>query len=385
MLVGHARLYVVSNSSWAFLSSLPRVWPASRPSRTLVASARPAAQDSCGPQARPGQPASRRSVRLHRLHLLRRLRLSVDGSSAVSPTDAVLHRHQNDGTGVHGGPRAPGASDHPSPSPTRIGAADPAARWPALEATDPANGSITITVTAALDDPGRMVPSPSPEDQVPDPRGRPAQRPDPAAAVANRSRRIPSAAPNPPPDTPTTKQRYHPPLDHRQRGPPPQRPTARPPRAVDALEQRRPCVPDAAAGEIRLEGFCGPMMGRHVVAPAALLVQPQPPPHALPVSSPRAASHRRADPREACTPSRSAAPGPAARRASPCRSGRGARASRPASAPARDPSDQRDVLLRAAPPDAGGSPSTCDEQPSGPGFSGEGAWTGLTDPRCAME
>ena len=46
-------------------------------------------------------------------------------------------------------------------------------------------------------------------------------------------------------------------------------------------------------------------------------------------------------PARSCTPARSAAPGPAHRPASPCRSGRGATASRPASAPASRPSSRR--------------------------------------------
>ena len=81
-------------------------------------------------------------------------------------------------------------------------------------------------------------------------------------------------------------------LNHRQHGPAHERPTAQPARPVDALKQRRlrVVVVEARGVEIRLDGLLGPVVGRHVVALAALLVQPQPAPHALPGSSPAAAS-----------------------------------------------------------------------------------------------
>ena len=65
-------------------------------------------------------------------------------------------------------------------------------------------------------------------------------------------------------------------LDHRQHHAPRQRPTAQAARPVDALKQRRLRVLNPAGDPIRIHGGLGPVMGRHVVPLAALLVQPQP-------------------------------------------------------------------------------------------------------------
>ena len=127
--------------------------------------------------------------------------------------------------------------------------------------------------------------------------------------------------------------RHRPPLDHRQHHPPPRRSTAQPPRTVHALEERRPGIVEAARGDVRLERLLGPVVGRHVVALAALLVQPQPAPHALPEVVLAPHPHRRAHPREAVDQDAQESPGPAAPPASPGRSGRGAPASPPATAP----------------------------------------------------
>ena len=64
-----------------------------------------------------------------------------------------------------------------------------------------------------------------------------------------------------------------PPLDHGQHGGARQRPTAQPVGPVNALKQRCLRILNAAGGDIRLESFLGPVVGRHVVALAALLVE----------------------------------------------------------------------------------------------------------------
>ena len=71
-----------------------------------------------------------------------------------------------------------------------------------------------------------------------------------------------------------------PPLDHRQHCPAPERTPAQPAqpaRPVDALKQRRLRVVDTAGGQVHLDRLLGPVVRRHGVALAALLVQPQPP------------------------------------------------------------------------------------------------------------
>ena len=78
------------------------------------------------------------------------------------------------------------------------------------------------------------------------------------------------------------------------------RPLSPPARPVDALKQRRlRVVVDAAGGQIRLDRLLGPVVRRHVVALAALLVQPQPPSSPLPEVVLTAHPHGRAHPREA--------------------------------------------------------------------------------------
>ena len=89
------------------------------------------------------------------------------------------------------------------------------------------------------------------------------------------------------------------PLDHRQHRPPSQRLTAQPPRTVHALKEGCPRVLGAARGDVRFERLPGPVVDRHVVALAALLVQPQPGAHALPEVVLPPHPHRRAHPREA--------------------------------------------------------------------------------------
>ena len=88
-------------------------------------------------------------------------------------------------------------------------------------------------------------------------------------------------------------------LDHRQHHAPRQRPAAQPPRPVDALKQRRLRLLDPAGDQIRFDRRLGPVMGRHVVPLAPLLVQPQPPPSPLQEIVLTTHPHDRAHPREA--------------------------------------------------------------------------------------
>ena len=88
-------------------------------------------------------------------------------------------------------------------------------------------------------------------------------------------------------------------LDHRQHHAPRQRPAAQAPRPVDALKQRRLRLLDPAGGQIRVDGGLGPVMGRHVVPLAPLLLQPKPPPSPLQEVVLTTHPHDRAHPREA--------------------------------------------------------------------------------------